>query len=340
MSTENSTVTPTTNVDTNTTENQPTETVNTPNLPDLLTRFTLGNNNQITMEQIQAFSTRLLNISCIVIPITFIPFIIFLYYHFEGTIFFFYSFTIIITGAKTCTDEVSLKEESNLYRISINAASCLANSIFILLYFKSEALWKGFFYSNTKVYENFWMTLWCVVQTDFLIKMLSLFIKLFMVLILGPFHSYHKGRPYDIFEQISDIYRVTVPLAIWIRFFFTYPLFIQLIIFSIYFVTKTWNVIRRTRRLFKQIIYIISTEPKYGKYVTTEVAIEGGNTCSICMGEFVNPIQLECNHIFCDACISEWFQKERTCPICRHIAPGRGEEIWANGASDITLTLL
>jgi hypothetical protein len=30
-----------------------------------------------------------------------------------------------------------------------------------------------------------------------------------------------------------------------------------------------------------------------------------------------SPVKLSCNHIFCSDCCGEWFERERTCPMCR-----------------------
>lgn len=30
-----------------------------------------------------------------------------------------------------------------------------------------------------------------------------------------------------------------------------------------------------------------------------------------------SPVKLACTHIFCSDCCGEWFERERTCPICR-----------------------
>ena len=30
-----------------------------------------------------------------------------------------------------------------------------------------------------------------------------------------------------------------------------------------------------------------------------------------------DPVKLSCGHIFCADCCGEWFERERTCPMCR-----------------------
>jgi len=41
--------------------------------------------------------------------------------------------------------------------------------------------------------------------------------------------------------------------------------------------------------------------------------------CSICMDnkDSIDSVSLDCSHIFCLACIKEWFYKNNTCPLCR-----------------------
>ena len=45
------------------------------------------------------------------------------------------------------------------------------------------------------------------------------------------------------------------------------------------------------------------------------------NVCCICIEEFMNNdklTELNCKHIYHTYCINEWFEKDKTCPICRH----------------------
>ena len=30
-----------------------------------------------------------------------------------------------------------------------------------------------------------------------------------------------------------------------------------------------------------------------------------------------SPVKLSCGHLFCSDCCGEWFERERTCPMCR-----------------------
>lgn len=47
-------------------------------------------------------------------------------------------------------------------------------------------------------------------------------------------------------------------------------------------------------------------------------------SCCICFHEYENGSMIfisPCNHVFHYHCISQWFKKERTCPLCRKSIP-------------------
>lgn len=82
-------------------------------------------------------------------------------------------------------------------------------------------------------------------------------------------------------------------------------------------------------RLFTMIASM-STTSLCGEPVPLESLQE--DTCPVCMETLNHPVRLECNHIFCEECISQWLETESTCPICRS-AVEKGEEwIHSNGS--------
>lgn len=51
-------------------------------------------------------------------------------------------------------------------------------------------------------------------------------------------------------------------------------------------------------------------------HATTNV--ESTDVCSICYEEIGIGVQLNCQHEYHDECISKWFVKHTTCPMCRY----------------------
>jgi hypothetical protein len=41
--------------------------------------------------------------------------------------------------------------------------------------------------------------------------------------------------------------------------------------------------------------------------------------CSICHDDLNRAVILSCKHVFCEECVCEWLERERTCPLCRAV---------------------
>lgn len=57
---------------------------------------------------------------------------------------------------------------------------------------------------------------------------------------------------------------------------------------------------------------------EFGVYVSHDDLVEAGSPdCSICYEAMHQPVKLSCSHMFCEECVMEWFDRERSCPLCR-----------------------
>jgi hypothetical protein len=227
--------------------------------------------------------------------------------------------------------------EEGVFRVNEHPFFGMRRNFHSVSFPRRPALEKFVFHENVPF--TFGFAVWAVVQVDLCVKLISLVLKTILFFCISKLHWKHKGRPYHLFEQVFDIYRVLIPLGIWIRYCLSLPLLVIILIMPLYIIHKAWNVIGRCIPLLKNIKYLLQRGPRYGKYVTTEITVESGQTCSICMDLYQNPVVLECDHIFCEECVNQWFLKEKSCPICRHEVPGRGEENFVDGSSDATIAI-
>lgn len=86
---------------------------------------------------------------------------------------------------------------------------------------------------------------------------------------------------------------------------------------GIYFMAKCSVLYERVSAALLAARAALHPEGQYGECASPEEVAEAGNQCAICQEPMSKPIRLQCGHIFCEACIAEWFERERTCPMCR-----------------------
>nr|CCA15828.1 conserved hypothetical protein [Albugo laibachii Nc14] len=74
----------------------------------------------------------------------------------------------------------------------------------------------------------------------------------------------------------------------------------------------------QAQTIYTLIRSFVSLKLEFGTYVTEEDVVEAGSTdCSICYERMKRPVKLSCSHIFCEECVSEWLDREHSCPLCR-----------------------
>ena len=72
------------------------------------------------------------------------------------------------------------------------------------------------------------------------------------------------------------------------------------------------------RRIFKLVRSFVTLGLEFGIYVSLDELVEAGSPdCSICYESMKRPVKLACSHMFCEECVTEWFDHERSCPLCR-----------------------
>ncbi|PON71122.1 Cdk-activating kinase assembly factor [Parasponia andersonii] len=64
-----------------------------------------------------------------------------------------------------------------------------------------------------------------------------------------------------------------------------------------------------------------------------------GDLCAICQEKMHAPILLRCKHIFCEDCVSEWFERERTCPLCRALVKPQDLRTFGDGSTNLLFQL-
>ncbi|KAK7925433.1 hypothetical protein WMY93_007743 [Mugilogobius chulae] len=173
---------------------------------------------------------------------------------------------------------------------------------------------------------GFWEVLWTVGITNFIIKFLTMGIKCLILLLPSNTVTYRsQGRLLMLTEELGQIYQVVAPVPVWFRYLVTYQetdstsgLTFGVLLALLYLIMKLLGLYGQCSSLLKTLRICLQGE-QTGTAATRSQCSEAGEVCPICQGEYKQPRVLLCQHIFCDECIAMWFNREKSCPLCRTV---------------------
>ncbi|XP_062398496.1 RING finger and transmembrane domain-containing protein 2 isoform X2 [Sardina pilchardus] len=218
--------------------------------------------------------------------------------------------------------QVSLREERSVF-VTLWIVVFLAGNIAYLYYtFSSEELYNSLIFAKPSINSfDFFDLIWVVGITDFVLKYITIGFKciiLFLPKILLAFKS--RGKFYLIIEELSQLFRALVPIQLWYKYIMgedpSNSYFLGAMLIIIYSLCKSFDVCGRISAIRKALVVLCSSQ-SYGMRASSQQCTEAGDVCAICQSEFRDPVALLCQHVFCEDCLCQWFDRERTCPLCR-----------------------
>ncbi|KAK9831550.1 hypothetical protein WJX84_001583 [Apatococcus fuscideae] len=139
-----------------------------------------------------------------------------------------------------------------------------------------------------------------------------------------------------LLEHVLLCYRLLLTSPIWVRYFLSMPgSFIPMSMAGFYFACKMHLVYNQMGMIFAAAGVACQSEALFGKYASSDEVMEVGNSCAICQENMEQPVKLSCNHIFCNGCILEWFERECTCPMCRAEIKPKGLTSHSDGTTGL-----
>ncbi|KAL8614003.1 hypothetical protein ACOMHN_023238 [Nucella lapillus] len=205
--------------------------------------------------------------------------------------------------------------------------------------FREQALWNMLRYRMPIVAEvDVWTLLWVVLVTDFVVKFATVALKC-SIFLLPPFCLPHRrrGKYYMFVEKVSQLYRLTLPIIPWVHYLYDdqeigrWFAIVTVVVYSIF---KSYSLFSSLKEVLKAAKKL-RMHRSFGTKPATEDLRQRGALCSICQEEYKEPILLSCKHIFCENCISLWFDREKTCPMCR--AQITDDPQWQDGSTSPSL---
>ncbi|KAK1398113.1 RING finger and transmembrane domain-containing protein 2 [Heracleum sosnowskyi] len=190
----------------------------------------------------------------------------------------------------------------------------------------------------------FWHAIFIVVVNDTLVRQASMVLKCGILM----YYKNSRGKIYreqgqllTLVEYILLLYRALLPAPIWYRFFYNkeFGSLFSSLITGLYLIFKLTSIVEKVQNFFASLKALSRTEIKYGTHATSEQVSAAGDLCAICQEKMLAPILLRCKHIFCEDCVSEWFERERTCPLCRALVKSADLRSFGDGSTSLFFQL-
>ncbi|XP_013783395.1 RING finger and transmembrane domain-containing protein 2-like isoform X2 [Limulus polyphemus] len=227
----------------------------------------------------------------------------------------------------------------NLLIVVLNIVTCTA---FVYLVFDDSHL--AFALVFVPPYSRpvtVWEVLWLVTVTDFVLKLANILCKTLVLALPAKLLAYQrKGKYYLFLETTSQLYRSLAPMQHWL-FYFSESYHGSSKIFGVilsaaYLVSKCKDILSKVRA-WKKAVGQLLQKVCYGITPSSDQMKCAGESCAICQDDYKTPTMLECKHIFCEECVSLWFDRERTCPMCR--AQIADDPTWRDGSTTFLIQL-
>uniref|UniRef100_T1IMA1 RING-type domain-containing protein n=1 Tax=Strigamia maritima TaxID=126957 RepID=T1IMA1_STRMM len=235
----------------------------------------------------------------------------------------------------------SKRNLNSLGAVAINLFTCI---FFIYYVFESDKLYYSlvFLLPAREHSLNFWDLLWIVAISDFVVKLVTILCKAIVILLpaqIIPFQK--KGKYYLFIEQTSQLYRSFIPIQPWLCYLLeAYDGLNKIfgVILSVAYVISKGKDVKKKVELWRASLTKLMQSVTYGIKPSKEQLELTGNMCPICQDDFRHPTMLQCMHIFCEECVIMWFDRERTCPMCR--AQIADDPTWRDGATSFFCSFL
>ncbi|XP_032931512.1 RING finger and transmembrane domain-containing protein 2 [Catharus ustulatus] len=225
----------------------------------------------------------------------------------------------------TLREQVALKEKRSVLVVFWILAFLTGNTLYLLYTFSSQQLYNSLIFLKPNLDRlDFFNLMWIVGIADFVLKYLTIALKCLVLALPKIILAVKsKGKFYLIIEELSQLFRSLVPIQVWYKYIMgddpSSSYFLGGILIIMYSLCKSFDICGRVGSV-RKALKVLCTPQTYGARATSQQCSEAGDICAICQAEFREPLILLCQHVFCEECLCLWFDREKTCPLCRSVS--------------------
>lgn len=275
-----------------------------------------------------------------ILPFTLLLLVVFIRQHLQGFFVTIWITAFLFKSNDILRRQTALKGERKILVLaSISLLFTLHVAGFYWWYGKDDLLYPLVMLPPKSI-PPFWHAIFIVMVNDTLARQAAMVLKCFLLMYYKNSRGRNRrkqGQMLTLVEYLLLLYRALLPAPVWYRFFLNkeYGSLFSSLMTGLYLTFKLTSVVEKVQSFISAIKALSRKEIHYGAYATSEQVNAAGDLCAICQEKMHSPVVLRCKHVFCEECVSEWFERERTCPLCRALV--RAADLRSFGDGSTTL---
>ncbi|TXG49942.1 hypothetical protein EZV62_025817 [Acer yangbiense] len=279
-----------------------------------------------------------------VLPFSLLLLVVFVRQHLQGFFVTVWITAVIFKSNDILRKQTALKGERKNSVLILIAMGFLLHVVGTYWWFHSDDLLYPLVMIPPRTIPPFWHAIFVILVNDTMVRQAAMVLKCLLLMYYknGRGHNFRRqGQILTLVEYTLLFYRALLPTPVWYRFFLNkeYGSLFSSLTTGLYLTFKLTTVVEKVQSLYAALRVLLRKEFHYGSYATIEQVSAAGDHCAICQEKMHAPILLRCKHIFCEDCVSEWLERERTCPLCRALVKPADLRSFGDGSTSLLFQL-
>ncbi|KAK3135901.1 hypothetical protein QOZ80_5BG0424970 [Eleusine coracana subsp. coracana] len=279
-----------------------------------------------------------------ILPFSLLLLVVFIRQHLQGFFVTIWIAAVMFKSNDILRKQTALKGERKISVLVGITVIFMIHVFGVYWWYRNDDLLRPLFMLPPKDIPPFWHAIFIIMVNDTMVRQAAMAIKCMLLM----YYKNCRGRNYrrqgqmlTLVEYLLLLYRALLPTPVWYRFFLNkeYGSLFSSLTTGLYLTFKLTSVVEKVQSFLAAVKALSRKDVHYGSYATAEQVIAAGDMCAICQEKMHVPVLLRCKHIFCEDCVSEWFERERTCPLCRALVKPADIRSFGDGSTSLFFQL-
>ncbi|KAL3373359.1 hypothetical protein AABB24_005383 [Solanum stoloniferum] len=279
-----------------------------------------------------------------ILPFSLLLLFVFIRQHLQGFFVTIWITAVMFKSNDILRKQAALKGERKIDVLVGYFVVFVIHVIGIYWWYHNDDLFYPLLMVPPKVIPPFWHAIFIILVNDTMVRQAAMALKLVLLMYYknGRGHNFRRqGQILTLVEYMLLLYRALLPTPVWYRFFLNkeYGSLFSSLTTGLYLTFKLTSIVEKVKSFYTALKALSKKEVHYGSHATPEQVNAAGDLCAICQEKMHAPILLRCKHLFCEDCVSEWFERERTCPLCRALVRPADLRSFGDGSTSLFFQL-